>query len=257
VVGKAIARNNVMVPMPGNSALIGLFRKSSRMSAVAKGQLFEFSLNGTAQLMPSLANCVAQVKAKGIASAGDFTVAPTPRTAATRPAIGGSLSAEPPQSNADIQVEAIGLASNFILKTSLRNPRLLSRAETPPDLANGAAWKSDEASGFVRIIPAQPNLKGLDVTAAVIAADAKECKGRFASARKSELVDSDVVFQGMVTCEDSEGVRLANYFIVPRPRGGFVMFSVMSSMKTEDSQGVAKEENLGGFRKAALVAVNQ
>jgi hypothetical protein len=158
---------------------------------------------------------------------------------------------------AEIQIEAIELASNFILKTSLHNPKVLSRAETPPALSTGAAWQSDEASGFVRIIPAQPGMKGLDVTAAVIAADAKECKGKFASARKSELIDSEVVFQGMGLCEDSDGVRLSHYFIVPRTRGGFVMFSVISNMKTELAQSVTKEEKLIGFRKAALVTVSR
>jgi hypothetical protein len=42
----------------------------------------------------------------------------------------------------------------------------------------------------------------------------------------SELVDGDIVFRGMATCEDSDGSRVAEYFIVPRRKGGFVMFSV-------------------------------
>ena len=33
------------------------------------------------------------------------------------------------------------------------------------------------------------------MAAAVVAADAKECKGKFISGRNSELVDSDVVFE--------------------------------------------------------------
>jgi hypothetical protein len=94
------------------------------------------------------------------------------------------------------------------------------------------AWRSDEASGFARIIPTAPGTKGLDVTAAVIAADAKDCKGKFALARKSELIDSEVVFQGMVSREDSDGTMLSNYFILPRAKGGFVMFSVISNMKS-------------------------
>ena len=73
----------------------------------------------------------------------------------------------------------------------------------------------------------------------------------------SELADSDVVFRGIATCEDSDGLRVAEYFIVPRRKGGFVMFSVQSNMKTEQARDVTKEENLAGFRKAALVAVSQ
>jgi hypothetical protein len=41
------------------------------------------------------------------------------------------------------------------------------------------------------------------------------------------------------------------------PKGGFVMFSVTYTMKAEQVQGAAKEEQLGGFRRAALVAVSQ
>ena len=262
VFGKALARNNVLVPMPGNSNLMTQFRKSSTMSAMAKGQLFQFKLDGTAQLIPTLANCVALVKAKGVTNVGDFTAVQAPKPATPAPAgapqVGTSLKPETSQGQADLQIEAVELASNFILKAALQNPRVISRADTPAELASGgAAWRSDEASGFVRIIPAQPSLKGLDVTAAVIAADAKECKGKFASARKSELIDSDVVFQGLVSCEDSDGSRLSHYFIVPRSKGGFVMFSVVSNMKTEQARNVTKDEKLFGFQKAALVAASQ
>ena len=73
----------------------------------------------------------------------------------------------------------------------------------------------------------------------------------------SELVDTDVVFRGMATCEDSDGSRVAEYFIVPRRKGGFVMFSVQSDLKTAQEREVTKDENLAGFRKAAPVAVSQ
>jgi hypothetical protein len=155
-----------------------------------------------------------------------------------------------------MQIEAIELASNFILRTALRNPRVLSRAETPIAVAStGAAWSSDEAVGLVRIVPAKDGLKGLDVASAVVAMDARDCKGKFASGRTSELVDSDVVFRGFSSCEDSGGPRLSQYFIVSRKKGGFVVFSVVSNMKTEDAKTIAKDERLADFRKAALVVV--
>ena len=262
VFGNAMTRNSVIVPMPNNSNLMTQFRKSSAMSAMAKGQLFQFKLDGTGQLIPTLANCVAAVKGRGITNAGDFTVAQAPKPATPPPGgapqAGASLKPETSQGQAELQIEAVELATNFILKAALHNPKILSRSDAPGSLASGgAAWRSDEASGFVRIIPAQPGMKGLDVTAAVIAADAKECKGKFASARKSELIDSDVVFQGLVSCEDSDGSRLSHYFIVPRSKGGFVMFSVVSNMKTEQARNVTKDEKLVGFQKAALVAASQ
>jgi hypothetical protein len=257
VQGVAVGENLVRVPMPTDSALIGQFRKAKRMTAFTQGQLFQFKLDRTAVLLPTLANCVAVVKQQGIANAGDFSVKPAAVAAA--PPAGGSLKPSTSQNvSSELQIEAIELASNFILKTTLHNPRVLSRAETPTAVAShGAAWKSDEAVGFVRIVPSMDGIKGLDVAAAVVATDAKDCKGKFASGRTSELVDSDVVFRGFSSCDDSGGARLSQYFIVSRKKGGFVVFSVVSSMKTDEAKTVAKEERLADFRKAAWVVVNQ
>jgi hypothetical protein len=193
VQGVAISESLVRVPMPTDSALIGQFRKAKAMTAFTQGQLFQFKLDQTAQLLPTSANCVAVVKQQGIANAGDFSVksAAKPAAVAATPPAGGSLKPSAPQNvSPEMQIEAIELASNFIIKTTLRNPRVLSRAETPIGVAShGAAWKSDEAVGFVRIVPPMDGIKGLDVASAVVAIDAQDCKGKFASSRTSELVD--------------------------------------------------------------------
>ena len=256
VQGIAISNKLVRVPMPDNSSLINQFRKAKSMTAYAQGQLFQFNLDQTAQLLPTLINCVANVKKYGVANAGDFSVAVAPKQAAASPA-GGSMRPAPQAGPADMQIEAVELASNFILKTSLRNPQVLSRSETPSAIAaSGAAWRSDEAAGFVRIIVPREGMKGIDVTAAIVAGDAKDCGGKFASGRMSELVDSDVVFRGFSSCEDSAGARISQYFLVSRKKGGFVLFSVVSNMKTEEARTVAKDERLADFRKAAWVVVN-
>lgn len=262
VQGAAISGNLIRVPMPADSALIGQFRKAKAMTAFTQGQLFQFKLDQTAVLLPTLANCVAVVKQQGIAKAGDFSVKAAPKSvvAAAAPpgGAGGSLRPQSPQNlSSEMQIEAIELASNFILKTTLHNPRVLSRAETPVAVAaTSAAWRSDEAAGFVTIVPPREGTKGLDVASAVVATDARDCKGKFASGRTSELVDSDVVFRGFSSCEDSEGPRISQYFIISRKKGGFVLFSVVSNMKTEDAKTVAKDERLADFRKAALVVVD-
>jgi hypothetical protein len=256
VQGIAIGNKLVRVPMPDTSSLIKQFRKAKSMTAYAQGQLFQFNLDQTAQLLPALANCVVKVKQHGVANAGEFAVPVAPKQAAASPP-GGSLRPGPQAGPADMQIEAVELASNFILKTSLRNPHVLSRSETPAAIAaSGAAWRSDEAAGFVRIIPPREGMKGIDVTAAVVASDAKDCGGKFASGRMSELVDSDVVFRGFSSCEDSAGARISQYFLVSRKKGGFVLFSVVSNMKTEEAKTVAKDERLADFRKAAWVVVN-
>lgn len=80
--GVPINNKMVVVPMPINSTLIAQFRKAKAMTAFTQGQLFQVNLDQTAQLLPTLANCVAKTKQFGIANAGDFTVVPPPKSSA-------------------------------------------------------------------------------------------------------------------------------------------------------------------------------
>lgn len=96
--GIAISDKLLRVPMPDTSSLIGQFRKAKQMSAYAQGQLLQFNLDQTAQLLPTLVNCVAKVKLNGIANAGDFSV-PVPtkpaRIASAGPDSAGAPEAKP------------------------------------------------------------------------------------------------------------------------------------------------------------------
>jgi S1-C subfamily serine protease len=74
VQGMPIGTNLVSVVMPANSALITQFRKAKVMTAFAQAQLLQFKLTQTAELLPSLVNCVSSVKKNGIASAGEFAL---------------------------------------------------------------------------------------------------------------------------------------------------------------------------------------
>lgn len=87
----------VSVPMPANSSLISQFPKAKAMTAFTQGQLFQFSLNQTGQLLPSLVNCVESVKKNGVSGAGEFAVAPRPTIA--KPVVATAQeSGSPPQS---------------------------------------------------------------------------------------------------------------------------------------------------------------
>ena len=155
----------------------------------------------------------------------------------------------------DLHDQAVKLARNFILASHLTAPRVLSRADTPAAfVAFGAAWKSDQGYGTVRIIPADGKTKGVDVTAMVIAADAKACKGQFLSARASEMIDSEVVFRGLSSCKDSQGTRTAEYFVVPRKQAGFAVFSVVSAADLNAANDLTGTKRKMTLEKAALKA---
>jgi S1-C subfamily serine protease len=83
--GVPIADKLVRVPMPSNSALIAQFRKAKTMTAYTQGQLFQFNLDQTGQLLPVLANCVAKTRQSGVANAGDFSLPLAKPVAAATP----------------------------------------------------------------------------------------------------------------------------------------------------------------------------
>ena len=97
VQGAPINTHAVVVQMPPNSTLIAQFRKAKVMTAFTQGQLFQFSLNQTGQLLPSLANCVQNVKKNGVSNAGEFAVA-APKPAMTKPVVATAQeSGSPPE----------------------------------------------------------------------------------------------------------------------------------------------------------------
>jgi hypothetical protein len=218
VFGTALNPNMVSVPMPVNSALMERFRRAANVTALAKGSVLQFNLTDTSKVLPALQECVARIKS-GTSMASTNLGKPV-----TLPATGGgSLNPAPapaPTAGApELELEAIQIASNFLIGSAMRSARVLARAETPVSYADsGAAWRSDDAYGFVRILPYQEGVKGIDVAASITASDAKDCKGKFASGRVSELVNSDVMFRGVSTCEDSKGTRVGQYFVVPATR---------------------------------------
>jgi hypothetical protein len=149
--GRPVSKDTVSVDMPDNSAVISQFRQSRAMSAFAQGNLFQFTLEKTGILLPALVNCVQTINRDGISGAKDFVLPDKPPAAVSRmapsssPDTGSSLRPASGPSTPELQLEAVQLASNFIVKASLSNPRILSRGETPTTVVNnGAALRTTQ-----------------------------------------------------------------------------------------------------------------
>ncbi|WKA29124.1 S1C family serine protease [Bradyrhizobium roseum] len=93
--GVAIADKLVRVPMPINSSLIAQFRRAKGMTAYTQGQLFQFKLDQTGQLLPVLAHCVAKIKQSGLGAAGDFSALPAAKPTAVAAAAPDQAPAKP------------------------------------------------------------------------------------------------------------------------------------------------------------------
>jgi hypothetical protein len=120
VTGTATRVNNftfVQVPMPDDSRLITSFTRAYGMEAFARGNRYAFNLTNTAQLLPAIMLCVVNnVRGPGAAQ-------PTQTVGSLRSDEGTVSDLSP-----ELQIEAIQLATNFMLRTQLRNPRV-SRAD--------------------------------------------------------------------------------------------------------------------------------
>jgi len=115
--GTAASAIYVTSVLPNNSAM-EQFRKSHMMAAVAKGQVFQFNLTSTGQLLPTIANCVAKTKANGTANAGDFAVPipkpPAPTTAVVSTNSPAAVPSSPAKPSKMVDVTGAG----FVISTA-------------------------------------------------------------------------------------------------------------------------------------------
>ena len=242
------ASNFVVIEMPTTSEVVRRFRGAFQMTAFATGQTFPLNLTDSSTALPALVDCVRHYV--GVPPVQAVTNVPP----ASSPLPPGPTAA--PEPAADLHDEAVELATNFILGAKLDRPKIVTKSETPVAYASfGADWRASQAVGSVKIVTGA-GLKGLDVASAVVASDASACKGKFASARTSEMVDSDVVFRGVSSCEDSLGSRVVEYFIVPRTKVGFVLFSIAAVPSATSSQDAIDQTRINMFERAALTSVN-
>jgi len=84
----------ITAPLPPNVART--LQRSSLMAATSAQGTYQFNLTAIGPLMPALANCVAKVKADGINSAGDFSIAKPVAAKSDAPA--GDKGAKPARS---------------------------------------------------------------------------------------------------------------------------------------------------------------
>lgn len=231
---RAVQPQLVVVTMPANSNIVRAFRGAEFLEANMLGARYTFRLTATAEIMPALLDCVK--------TNANLKVAP----GAPAPAQGSGTTMAAATDPA-IKLEAVTLATNFLLKAQLPEPKVLSGPEAPA--GNGAGWQAKGATGLVRVL-ADPNQKDVDVAAAVSAADARGCQGRFASGRTTDTVEGASVLRGFSSCENGGDARYSEFYVLPRRQGGFVMFSVVTA-----GDGSLHQQRRADFQRAALTSV--
>jgi hypothetical protein len=151
-------------------------------------------------------------------------------------------------------LEEIRLATEFLSNARLPDAHLVV-ADKPRALANFAAvWRSDDAAGAVKIIPAGPDVSAVGIASNLIAVDPELCKGDFSSARFHTDVGNRTVFSAVLSCSEANEERVTEYLIAPRQQGGFVVFAVIRSKDGGQALDLDRQ-NLEGLSRAAIQTV--
>jgi hypothetical protein len=232
----AVQPQLVVVQMPPNSDIVRAFRGAQFLEINMLGARYTFRLTSTSRIMPALVECVNANRNLAVApgTTGPQGAAPPGGTAAANPAL---------------QLEAVTLATNFLLRTQLPDSRVLGGSETPAGLGtNGVAWTAANATGVVRVLGSGTG-RDIDVAAAVSAADSRRCTGKFASGRTTDTIEERSLLRGFSSCEVDGRTRYSEYYVIPRKQGGFAMFSVVTS-----GDSALHQERRATFQRAALTA---
>ena len=126
-------------------------------------------------------------------------------------------------------------------------------ADKPPALEQFAAvWRSENAAGAVKIVPAGPNVSAIGIASDLITVDPQICGGDFAAARFRTDFGHRAVFSAVLSCGKGNEQRVTEYFVAPRNQGGFVVFAVIRSkaLGTPDFD----REVIDGLSRAAIEA---
>jgi len=249
VLGTIVDSQLLLVPAPDESHLIDIFRRSSKIAVTVQERSFSLTLAATSVILSELANCVRNSVALG----SPTPTPPAPAAAATAPPAPPPAPPSTFVARGATEVEEIRLAQNFLLGAGLPNANLIDTGK-PAALANfTAVWRSDEAAGAVKIILPGRDVSGVGIASDLISVDPKLCKGDFAAARSSGVVDSSVVFRAALSCVEGRDDRTAQYFVTPRRRGGFVVFAIIGNHGAGASASNQLDPDLLG--RAAIQAI--
>jgi hypothetical protein len=179
---------------------------------------------------------------------------PAPSTAPSAPAsLFPADVGRPARERYATELEEVKLARNFLLAARLPNAHLID-TDKPAALAHfSAVWRSDAAVGAVQIVSPGREMTGAGMASDLITVDPRLCKGNFASARSSEVLDNGVVFRAALSCTDAQNELTAQYLITPRQKGGFVVFAVIEN--TGAYGGAASDgQRIDLLKRAAIQA---
>jgi hypothetical protein len=220
--GFATTSKLISVPLAHQSGLFDKFRRSRVLTINAVSGRFDFLLTNSSEALRSLVRCTLKYMQPGSIITNPFE-AQAPRSVVSQP-------------NDGLYAEAAVTITNMLAEIGTTGHRLLPIDKVKSEFqGQHAVWSTQNAIGALQIYTTPSSIE--DVTAALIAKAAADCKGKFATGKN---VSSGNTQKIEVACEQEDGKLLTYFYIVlHRPAGGKYIFTVFNGGDNPSSHSEA------------------
>ncbi len=237
-----------MAELIATERLFNQFRRGNTLRVRSGGETYSFSLRGTSKALAIALQCVNRWIDYRPYRAPEQ---PAPPVASNEPAPSGSASdddgsapplfATSPQDMLAATRFAVSLfSSSEFSGYKLMTENEMTRDGTPEFIRSAAVgWSSPEAIGTLHVI-APDALDPTDAIAEVMSGDSKNCKGSFASGKKT-VADGTPVITAFAACKEGGKYTFYNdYIAFRRPDRKVYLISSMQSGKADVDRNVSE-----------------
>jgi hypothetical protein len=219
--GIAVTKESIRIPLESTADLFTKFSRSRVLTVKAASGKFQFVLDDSKAALQAMAACTQRYLQPGEVIANPFEVQ------TTRP-----ITTDPDSFYAEAAITSV----NMLAAIGTSNYRFLPIDKIKSEFkSEHAVWMSPGAAGSLRVYPKQEPLE--NITAALIANSAAQCKGKFATGKNSI---ENSAFKIEVACKQEDGQLLSYFYVVlPRPAGGSYIFTVFTNDDTASSRDAA------------------
>lgn len=266
-VAYAIGPQQVKVDLADSEALFNVFRHGKLLTVYAAGQTFQFNLLSTSRLLPVLLNCVHNymdprqeaphnpfiAASKPVEQAMPALSSPPVPAAPATPMQANVASVESKEAKDQLvlarQVEATSLLANILGQAGVTSFQILKPSEAAQFKAD-AAWRAGDSFGTLTILTGDNKSPVSDLSAILMASDAKNCSGKFVSGSMPDETGKEGS-RIMTSCQTGDKNLTAYYSIFSRSEGGHYVLSTAGSEKPSVGAPKQTEGIDNGVRTAA------
>ena len=220
-IAKVIDRHGILVPLANDDRLVSAMRNGKLLTISTETAPFSFELAGTSGALKELAACVAESLAAEKTKQTDFEGGRPDELAAVEGRPSAPQGRDPHRLFSES--EAVVFAGELLSAAGIERYRLVDPSENPMPSFD-VVWTYD--NGIVAALVGYKEMGAVDLDEAanaVMADDAKNCKGDFASGRKISQPAKLVSVKRLFTSCRSAGKSVEIHYTLVKTRSGHLI----------------------------------